>query len=397
MSSLVPKLRFKEFSGEWVSKKLKEITEYVDYRGIAPIKTDDGYFLVTAKNIKKGYIDYKISKEYVGLDNYLNVMRKGLPEIGDVLFTTEAPMGNVAQVDNKNIALAQRVIKFRGNNLLKNDFLKYYMISSQFQKLLYSHAFGSTVLGIQGKILHNLNLIIPTPKEQQKIANCLSSLDNLIESQNKKVEALKKHKKALMQELFPSDGEKIPKLRFDDFSGEWEKKAISDLANRYDNLRIPITASNRIEGAIPYYGANGIQSYIQGYTHNGEFILVAEDGANDLQNYPVQYVNGKIWVNNHAHVLQGKKEISNNHFLMYALKNIDIEPYLVGGGRAKLNAHIMMKISFLIPKLKEQQKIANCLSSLDKLIESQNKKIKTLKKHKKGLMQKLFVSSEERK
>ena len=186
----------------------------------------------------------------------------------------------------------------------------------------------------------------------------------------------------------------VPKLRFGEFSGEWEEKIISDLAHRYDNLRIPVTASNRIKGTTPYYGANGIQSYTQGYTHDGEFILVAEDGANDLQNYPVQYVNGKIWVNNHAHVLQAKKEISNNIFLMYAIQNTNIEPYLVGGGRAKLNANIMMKINFLVPQLLEQQKIANCLSSLDNLIEAQNKKVEALKKHKKGLMQGLFVSSE---
>ncbi|MGH2143920.1 restriction endonuclease subunit S, partial [Enterococcus faecalis] len=83
-------------------------------------------------------------------------------------------------------------------------------------------------------------------------------------------------------------------------------------ANRYDNLRVPITASKRISGNTPYYGANGIQDFVEGYTHDGEFILVAEDGANDLKDYPVQYVNGKVWVNNHAHVLQAKQSIANN-------------------------------------------------------------------------------------
>jgi len=182
----------------------------------------------------------------------------------------------------------------------------------------------------------------------------------------------------------------VPEIRFKEFSGEWEEKKVSDLANRYDNLRIPVTASNRIKGETPYYAANGIKGYVDGYTHDGEFILVAEDGANDLQNYPVQYVNGKIWVNNHAHVLQAKKEISNNIFLMYSFKNINIEPYLVGGGRVKLNANIMMKITLYIPTLQEQQKIADTFSSLDNLIEAHNKKLELLKQHKIGLMQKLF-------
>ena len=77
-----------------------------------------------------------------------------------------------------------------------------------------------------------------------------------------------------------------------------------------------MAANLRIPGSTPYYGANGIQDYVDGYTHEGEFILVAEDGANDLKNYPVKCVKGRIWVNNHAHVLQGKNEIADNKFCL---------------------------------------------------------------------------------
>ena len=161
---------------------------------------------------------------------------------------------------------------------------------------------------------------------------------------------------------------KIPSIRFKGFTNTWELRTIDDLANRFDNLRIPVSASQRVRGNIPYYGANGIQDYVDGFTHDGEFILVAEDGANDLQNYPIQYVNGKVWVNNHAHVLQSKEDISNNLFLMNSLKNINIEPLLVGGGRAKLNADVMMKISLLIPSLHEQIQIGTFFQTLDTLI-----------------------------
>lgn len=200
-----PRLRFPEFrdAPEWEEKKLSEISTYVDYRGRAPIKTETGYFLVTAKNIKKGYIDYNCSKEYVAEDDYLNVMSKGLPEIGDILFTTEAPLGNVALVDNKNIALAQRVIKFRNKEMISNIYLLQCMLSDIFQEAISCKSIGSTVQGISGKELHQIKLLIPSLNEQQKIADCLSSIDELIAAQSAKVEALKTHKKALMQQLFP--------------------------------------------------------------------------------------------------------------------------------------------------------------------------------------------------
>jgi len=205
----VPILRFPEFSeaGEWVEKMLNELTNYVDYRGKTPAKHESGIFLITAKNIKKGYIDYECSKEYVSFDEYEEIMKRGKPKIGDVLFTTEAPLGNVAQVDNENIALAQRVIKFRCNSASNNNFLKHYLLGDRFQKILAEKAIGSAVLGIQGKVLHKLPLIIPNIKEQQKIAACLSSLDELITAHSKKLDALKKHKKGLMQQLFPAVGE----------------------------------------------------------------------------------------------------------------------------------------------------------------------------------------------
>ena len=181
-----------------------------------------------------------------------------------------------------------------------------------------------------------------------------------------------------------------PRIRFSGFADDWEDRKLSDIADRFDNLRVPITASNRKPGDTPYYGANGIQDYVEGFTHNGEFILVAEDGANDLKNYPVQYVNGKAWVNNHAHVLQGKKTITDNKFLMNAIKNFNIEPFLVGGGRAKLNADVMMKLNILLPTFVEQEKIGSFFKQLDNTIDLHQRKLDLLKEQKKGYLQKMF-------
>ena len=165
-----------------------------------------------------------------------------------------------------------------------------------------------------------------------------------------------------------SESVQKPRIRFKGFSDAWEQRKLSDIAERFDNLRIPVAANLRIAGSTPYYGANGIQDYVDGYTHDGEFVLVAEDGANDLKNYPVQYVKGRIWVNNHAHVLQGKAKILDNRFLTYVINQADIESLLVGCGRAKLNAETMMNIVLPIPAIKEQQIIGCCLSKLDNLI-----------------------------
>ena len=148
----------------------------------------------------------------------------------------------------------------------------------------------------------------------------------------------------------------------------WEQRKVQDVADRFDNLRIPVAANLRVHGTTPYYGANGIQDYVEGFTHDGEFVLVAEDGANDLKNYPVKCVNGRIWVNNHAHVLQGKAGIADNSFLAFAISQSDIESLLVGGGRAKLNAETLMSIEFRLPCLQEQYRIGEYLTQLDHLI-----------------------------
>ena len=162
--------------------------------------------------------------------------------------------------------------------------------------------------------------------------------------------------------------------------------------NILDNKRKPVTKSARKAGEYPYYGANGIQDHVQGYTHEGEFILVAEDGANDLKDYPVQYVSGKVWVNNHAHVLQGKDGLAETRFLKYAFSQINVEVFLVGGGRSKLNAETMMQMKLCIPTdLAEQQKIGTYFRTLDELISKHATQLQKLQQIKSACLEKMFV------
>jgi len=184
---------------------------------------------------------------------------------------------------------------------------------------------------------------------------------------------------------------KTPAIRFKGFTDPWEQRKVSDVANRFDNLRIPVAANLRIPGSTPYYGANGIQDYVEGFTHEGEFVLVAEDGANDLKNYPVKCVNGRIWVNNHAHVLQSKPEMADNKFLAYSISQADIEALLVGGGRAKLNAEVMMGIDLSLPSVQEQVAIGGYLTRLDNLITLHQCKLEEPKSTKKACIEKKYI------
>jgi len=145
---------------------------------------------------------------------------------------------------------------------------------------------------------------------------------------------------------------------------EW--KPLGEVCLIADNLRKPVKASLRVAGKIPYYGANNIQDYVDGYTHDGEFLLIAEDGSASLTNYSIQWVVGKFWANNHVHVVQGNK-LLNNRFLFHYLRQMNFIPYLVGGDRAKLTKAKMLEIKIPIPSLETQQKIVKILDKFTEL------------------------------
>jgi len=184
-----------------------------------------------------------------------------------------------------------------------------------------------------------------------------------------KLADLKQLKKAYLQQMFPQAGESVPRLRFAGVAGEWESRKLGEVAELFDNLRIPVAEALREVGDTPYYGANGIQGYINGFTHNGEFVLIAEDGASDITNYPVRYVSGKIWVNNHAHVLQGMPSKTDTLFLAYMMSAVNYQPFLVGGTRAKLNGSVLKEIPISSPTLAEQTAIGKFFRTLDELIK----------------------------
>lgn len=209
---LNPDVPLKDSGISWLDKvprhwEIVGLTKYidsiVDYRGRTPTKVDDGVFLVTAKNIRDGVIDYDSSQEYIDPHEYDEVMRRGTPKKGDVLFTTEAPLGQVAIVDREDIALAQRIIKFRANpERLNNAYLKTWIMSRFCQFNLEQLATGSTALGIKGSKIGQVRMCLPPLEEQREIVAFveeeMAKLDALETTAERAIALLKERRSALI-------------------------------------------------------------------------------------------------------------------------------------------------------------------------------------------------------
>lgn len=371
---------------------------------ISPLEPTIGK-LKSGKRLPKGYL----VTQNITTHPYIRVidMKMGMLDTTNIMYVPDEAFPPISQYriykDDLYISVAGtlglvgRIPEFLdGANLTENanritdiscdvNYLLYWLMGSEIQKRISD----SQTLGAQPKLaLYQIrNFPIPTPRleEQQKIAESLSDMDNLISSLEKLIEKKKDIKQGAMQELLSG------KKRLTGFSGEWKNKNLLEIADFYDNLRVPVAESLRETGNTPYYGANGVQGYIKGFTHNGEFILVAEDGASDLKNYPVRYVSGKIWVNNHAHVLQGKDLIADTLFLSYLLSQYDFQSILVGGTRAKLNGSMIKTLNLMLPDMNEQKAIASILSDMDAEITALEQKLTKCQKLKQGMMQQLLT------
>ena len=386
-----PALRFKGFTDPWEQRKLGEIAKEVvrnDPASDAPI------MMITAGN---GFIEqsdrYAFNNAGESLKKYI------LLERGELAYNHGAsklrPYGScfaLTTVEKARIPFVYHCFSVEKSN---PEFLSIELnganVENQLRKIVSSGARMDGLLNIAYSEYTEVTVQLPKKEEQDWIAKFFKHLDTLITLHQRKYEKLVNIKKSMLDKMFPQNGASVPEIRFKGFTDPWEQRKVREVTDRYDNLRIPVAASLRVAGTTPYYGANGIQDYVEGYTHDGEFILVAEDGANDLKNYPVKCVKGRIWVNNHAHVLQGKCACADNQFLAYAISQADIESLLVGGGRAKLNAETLMDIELLLPSKDEQIQIGHYLARLDHLITLHQRKLEKLQNIKKSCLEKMLV------
>lgn len=399
---IVPKLRFPEFIGD----KLK-ITKLGKISSVVKEKAGENKYTLMSVTSGVGLIPQteKFGREIAG-DSYKNyiVIRK-YDFAYNKSATKQFPEGYISMLEEYDIAAVPNSIftcfRITGNEsyppffdyLWHNNYHGHWL-----RKYIEVGARAHGALSVDTKHLWSMPLALPDFKEQQKIADCLSSIDELIDAENRKLKALEKYKKGLMQKLFPAEGKTLPEWRFPEFIGksEWRIKPLGKICTNYDSRRIPITEKDRVKGEIPYIGASGVIDYINDFIFDEDLLCVSEDGANLVaRTYPIAFsISGKTWVNNHAHVLKFSHKYTQDIVESY-LNMINLQDFLTGMAQPKLNRAKLDIIPIPLPEEEEQQKIAGCLSDVDTMITEQSNKVEQLKAHKKGLMQGLFPSLEE--
>lgn len=391
---LIPELRFPEFEneGEWEIKTLSGICDITNGKANAQDHVDNGrYPLFDRSEVIKASDEFIFDCEAVII-----------PGEG---------MRFIPKYYEGKFNLHQRAYALKDFSC-SGQFVYYSMLHRS--TLLSQKAVQSTVLSLRLPILQDFPIEIPKkPEEQEKIASCLSSLDEVISAHSQKLELLKAYKKGLLQNLFPQEGEKVPKLRFKEFEkdGEWVETTLEN--------------NCEVKGRIGYRGyttqdlvSQGEGALVLGGKHIQNQLLELKDPT--YLSWEKYYESPEIMVEVGNIIFSQRGTLGDCAMIdreigaatinpsMVLIKNITCDArflyyILIGdciqeqvqknrsnGAIPMLSQKQIKEFSFLIPKPKEQQKIASCLSSLDELIVAQTEKIEQLKLHKKGLMQGLF-------
>jgi len=391
-SPLVPTLRFPEFSeaGEWVEKKLGEI---------APLQRG---FDLPSDQLKVGNIPVVYSN---GIQNFHNI---GMAKAPGVVTGRSGTIGKIHFIEEgdywpHNTSLW--VTNFKSNF---PKFIYYLYINTNIVRF----ASGSGVPTLNRNDVHDFRTYLPSSMgEQQKIAACLSSLDELITAHSKKLDALKKHKKGLMQQLFPAEGQTVPTLRFPEFqdAGEWKKIKLGQLGElvsgltyspndvRNDGLLV-LRSSNIQNGMIVLDDNVYVTPDIKGanLSKPNDILICVRNGSKTLIGKNTLIPEGMPLCTHGAFMTVFRTESAKFIFQLFQTELYEKQVLAdLGATINSINGNQLKKYEFYIPTLPEQQKIAACLSSLDELITAHSKKLDALKKHKKGLMQQLFPAVEE--
>lgn len=409
---LVPKLRFPEFrdSGEW---EVAPLGEKVDLLSGFPFKSadisdnPDGIPLMRGINITEGFIRHSsdIDRYFLGDDKPLEKYK--LQERDLVIGMDGSKVGkNSALITEDDVGslLIQRVARLRAKCEATIRYIFQHIHSSKFHSYVDRINTSGGIPHISAKQINEFEICFPrVEKEQQKIADCLSSLDALIAAQADKIDALKAHKKGLMQQLFPREGETVPRLRFPEFrdAGEWEKINLGSVGKVSMCKRV-LKSETKPEGDVPFYkiGTFGRQAdaYIDkkifeyykdkySYPKKGEILISA---AGTIGRLVVFDGNDAYFQDSNIVWISNDEDSVTNAFLFYCYQRAvwTTDDNTI----ARLYNDNLRAIEILICSIPEQQRIADCLSSLDALIAAQTKKLDALNAHKKGLMQQLFPS-----
>ncbi len=415
-SGLVPRLRFPEFreAGEWEGKPLGQVATLHKGKGISKsdIKPNGSQLCIRYGELYTIYgevIDKVVSKTDLSPSDLFLSSKDDviIPSSGE----TKIDIATAACIKHGNIALGGDLNVIRSN---QNGVFLSYSLNGSLRHEIAKVAQGDTVVHLYKNNLEKLDLALPSPEEQQKIADCLSSIDTLIAAQADKLDALKTHKKGLMQQLFPREGETVPRLRFPEFreAGEWVSEELSSCLEKVIDYRgkappksetgVPlITARNVRFGWLDmscdeYIEADEYEEWMsKGIPKAGDILFTTEAPLGNVAPFPS---TGKFALGQRVITLRTKAKKCLSEFLFQSLlgprMQNEIDFHSTGSTAKGIKSAVFVKLSFYYPEIAEQQKIADCLSSLDALIAAQTEKLDALKTHKKGLMQQLFPGPE---
>ncbi len=406
--ALVPKLRFAEFHNKegWNADSLGEVADFVNEK--IPLVRVSVESYVSTENI---------------LPYYGGVARASkLPTTGsvtryrpnDTLVSNIRPYLKKVWVADKEGGASNDVIVIRAKRRLLPQFLSFLLKNDAFIDYVMTDAKGVKMPRGDVSSMKAYPTPYPSKPEQQKIAECLGSVDEVIAAQARTVDALKTRKKGLMQQLFPREGEAQPRLRFPEFqnAGEWEEKRLEDLAKRgsghtpsksypeYYNGGIKwvsLADSKRLDcGLISDTAIKISEQGIENSSavlHPAGTVLISRDagiGKSAVMSLPMA-------VSQHFIAWTCKPRLLSNWFLYHLLQNSKplFERAATGSTIKTIGLQFFIDLIFRVPLLSEQQRIADCLNSLDDLITAEAHKFEALKTHKKGLMQQLFPRPEE--
>jgi type I restriction enzyme, S subunit len=395
-NKLVPKFRFPEFvnDGEW---RVKEFSNFIKlYRGSSPRPIQD--YLTqnqTGVNwIKIGDTKFAVNSILAKVEE--KITPKGAEksrkvEIGELILANSMSFGKTYQLAIAGCIYDGWFVLREYENHFYKPFLLQLLNSEYMQNQYQRLSAGGIVQNISSDIVYNSKVFHTSLPEQQKIAACLSSLDEVITFESQKLQVLKEHKKGLLQNLFPQAGETVPKLRFKEFadSGNWVEKTIEKIAKVTTGNK---DTQNKInDGTYPFFVRSQNVERINSYSYDGEAILTSGDGVGVGKNF--HYINGKFDFHQRVYCIYDfDKEVIGQFVFMYFSQHFNERVMKMTAKNSVDSVRMAMitEMPILIPSKQEQKKIAVCLSSIDKIINAQSQKVETLKLHKKGLLQGLF-------
>ena len=372
------------FSGKWETKRLGDIASIRNQKVLpANVNADTPCVELDHIGSGNGQLLKSSTAEYSTASKYRFFA-------GDVLFgRLRSYLRKFWLADRDGICTTEIWPLMVDTEQVDSEFLHAIVQSDQFFSMA-SISYGTHMPRTDWGVMRNFTVMLPQVQEQRAIAEVLSDVDGLLNALEALIVKKRAIKQATMQQLLTG------KTRLPGFSGAWETKRLMEIADCLDNVRVPLNETQRatMTGPYPYCGANGVLDYVKDYVLDDDVILIAEDGGHfdEFLSRPIAYrMRGKIWVNNHAHILKAKSDYDQG-FLYFSLVHKNILPYLSGGTRAKLNKFEMYKIEVNVPDdTDEQSAIASVLSDMDAEIAALEQRRDKTRAIKQGMMQQLLT------